>query len=137
VGVRAVNGVDTELIPTRTRVDTGVGDDRSMTTITNHTDPTVASEAGPVPSPIRRVAKPLAGLVVGLALGWFAGSVTADPSPAATDVSPAPPAVVEVPLSPNLNGLSPDAYDRWVQAQRAERIENGANGSDGVPPNVR
>jgi hypothetical protein len=112
-----------------------------MTTITTHTDPTVASEAGPVPNPIRRVAMPLAGLAVGVALGWFAGSAMTDsPSavtdvPAVVEVTPAPPAV-EVPTAPSLDGLSPDAYDRWVQAQRLASAEH-QNGSDGVPPNVR
>lgn len=87
------------------------------------TDPTFAPEAGFVPSPVRRVAKPLAGLVVGVAIGWFAGSAAADSSPAVTDVPVAPAAVVEAPVTPEGHSVSPDAAARWAEAERQERLE--------------
>ena len=93
-----------------------------MTTITTHTDPTFAPEAGLVPTKVRRVAKPLAGLVVGLCIGWLAGSAAADSSPTVTD-RPAAPASVEAPATPDVHPMSADAAARWAEVERQERLE--------------
>lgn len=103
-------------------------------TNTNDTTATTTTDRDHRVRPARRFGKAVAGIALGAAIGWFAGSASADPSPPAA-VEPAAPASAEAPVRADTHGRSPDAIARAAEAERLDRLElctSSPRSADGI-----